>query len=377
VLEFTPTPDDAVDLARALAAGRGSDLRGRVYFWLIGLLVAILAGALAGWGVGTALDDSTRILQLAGIVVAASAWLVLMKIRPNLRRDWSDRRIDRHARDDFRPRGVTRVWLDGAGVNSTTGPVHKHLAWLGIESVAEVGGHVLVTPRYFGPVLAVPRRIDTAEVDRFAAEVRSRMAQRAQEPGDTWPVGHAPTSRWQYAERSTRIDFPVTVSDVQELAARVHARRRLPRELRDRRLVWTGRAVVVSFVLLSFLNRTSWDLSGPSGLGLLLAASAVPGVVAWLAAPRSFVRDAFARAEAEGRHRLAAGGDRRWVWLDHAGVGQEDAVVVEHAAWPAVEFAEGPRHYFLHAPEHFDVVLPKRVPGVDEFVAAFRPRLGR
>ncbi|MCB0910579.1 MAG: hypothetical protein KDB60_03060 [Propionibacteriaceae bacterium] len=374
MLEFTIAADDAVELARALAAGRGSDVRGRVYFWLVGLLATVLLGALAGWGVGTLLAATSRMPALVGMLVGATSWLVLMALRPNLRRAWSDARIGRHAREDFRPPGVTRVWLDGAGINGATGAVHKHLAWPGIENAAEVGGHVVVTPRHFGPALAVPRRVGASEVDGFAAAVRSRLARPAPDPGHAWPGGAA-TSGWQYPERGTETHFPVTVHDLQELAARAQARERLPRELRDARRVWTGRTVLASLVVLPLLNRATWGLTGLPGFGVLLALSACAGLVVWLRAPWSFARDAAARAEAEGRHRLAAGGDRRRVWLDDAGVGQEDAVTVEHAAWPAIDLAEGPEHYFLHAPGHFDVVLPRRVPGVEDFVGAVRSRL--
>jgi hypothetical protein len=171
------------------------------------------------------------------------------------------------------------------------------------------------------------------------------------------------------------VELQLTVSDLQALAASIQRRDRPTKELRDYRWLRTARTMVLGFVLLAALNRNSLELTGLAALVPMLAVSALLGVGMWLLAGRAFARRMLVRADLEARHRLAAGGDHRTVWLDDTGVGQQDAVTVEHAAWPAIAVEETGEHYLLHARGHFDVVIPRREPGTEAFVRAVRSHL--
>lgn len=372
MLEFTPTPEDAVGLAHWLSEEDASDVRGRVYFWVIGLCATALLGAIAGWGVGVLLGDPGRRPAGIGLVVGAAVWLLLMMIQPDWRRVWSRRRTARKALRDFRDSGTVRVWLDDAGVNTTVGLVHRRLAWPGIERVTVAGDHLLVVPRYFGPALTIPRRIGEAVVDRFAATIREHLA------GVRPTVGvpsSTPTSTAQYPRQAASLGIDVTVADLCALAASTERGQPSIRTRRDFRLVRTVRAFVVSFVVLVEVNRATTGYPSPVALGSVLLPSVIIGAVTWYWSAGAYARRALSQAEAEAPHRLAAGGTHRQLWLDETGVGQEDAVTVEHAAWPALTLEETQEHWFLHAVEHFDVVIPRRVPGADDFVAAARAQL--
>ncbi len=379
MLEFTPTADDAVDLARWLAQRNFGDARGQLYFRVIGFCLGTLGGALAGWAVGIAAGVPPRLPASIGLVAGAAGWIALMVVRPHLFRDWSDRRTARHARREFCPRGLVRVWLDDDGVNTLIGPVHTHLAWLGIESVFEAGNHVVVARRFFGPALTVPRRIGDAQVDWFAASIRVRLS--APSPDETESIrvfaGPRRSEAHQYAHRRDTLTFTTTVVDLQALASEIERREPQTRARRDFRRVHSGRAIVLSLVALSAANRAWFGLTGWAALTLFVPLSLLSGVVAWWSAASAFSRRELQRAEPEVRHRLAASGDRRLLWLDDAGLGQEDATTVVHTSWPALELAETPEYYFVHGPERFGVVLPRRVPGADDFAHAVRARAGR
>lgn len=372
MLEFTPTPEDAVDLAQGVAEENASDARGRAYFWVIGLCATALLGTIAGWGVGVLLGDPGRRPAGIGLIVGAVAWLLLMAVQPDLRRVWSRRRTARKALRDYRDRGTVRVWLDDTGVNSTVGLVHRRLSWPGIHRVTVAGDHILVMPRYAGPVLTVPRRIGDAVVDRLAATIREHLTRVRPTTGTR---SFTPTGTALYPRRVACLDIDVTTADLCALAASIEHRQPPTRVRRDFRLVQTVRAFVVSFVVLVAINRATIGFPNPIILGSVLLPSVLIGAAIWYRSAGAYTRQALAQAEAEAPHRLAAGGTHRQLWLDETGFGQEDAVTVEHAAWPVLTLEETREHWFLHAVEDFDAVIPRRILGADAFAAAVRAQL--
>ncbi len=359
MLEFTPTVQDAVELAIWRAERDGSALRTRVYFWISGLCLSILLGAAAAGGAAAGLGLLWRPAAVIGLVLGLIGWLLVMSLFPDARRAWSDYRASRATRRAFRSRGTVQVWMDANGVSIREAGLHTHLTWTAIDRVVDTPDHVVVLART-GLHLDIPKRAGAAEIDLLIATIADRIEAGQSPSPNPAPLAALPP-RPNPGHRAD-LEIILTAADLEALAD--NAERRSPPSAaeHDFRLGTATRTFVVVSVIAMPIVRGMLRQTGFAVVAPTLLFAAATALLGWFLAGRVFatrIRGEHARGALQ---EFANTSDHRWLWLESDGLGWSDAVIARKAEWACLSLDYGPDHYFVHTADRTaGIAIPRRI----------------